>query len=369
MKGKIFSALLALVLVLGLSLVTAAPAAAQGGIFVTPTSGLVTTEAAAGSDTFIIVLTSAPTASVTIGLSSSDTTEGTVSPANVIFTSANWNAAQTVTVTGVDDYVLDFNIAYTIITAPAVSDDPNYSGLDAADVSVTNNDNEEASTIIIILTAIDKIEAKLDVNGSFYNFVDDWFTAIKTAVDGIGSNVDAIKTEVTNIEAKLDNPTYGLAAIKAAIDAMASGLTGIKDEVHAIELKLDSPDFGLAAIKSAIDVIKTKTDAIDISGLETKIDTLPTMNSSAGSQTLAATASVTIVAQGTTPLLGTLSIRSTGTGYDVDVYTGADYGWITVVESGARNAPYPVSGFGLRIHNDTAYSRTVTYVVVYHQGP
>ena len=45
---------------------------------------------------------------------------------------------QTVTVTGVDDSVDDGNIAYTIVTAPAISTDPNYSGLDAADVSVTN---------------------------------------------------------------------------------------------------------------------------------------------------------------------------------------------------------------------------------------
>ena len=40
---------------------------------------------------------------MTIALSSSDTTEGTVSPASLIFTTANWNVAQTVTVTGVDD--------------------------------------------------------------------------------------------------------------------------------------------------------------------------------------------------------------------------------------------------------------------------
>ena len=49
------------------------------GITVSPTSGLVTTEAG-GTATFTVVLTSQPTADVTIGLTSSDTTEGTVSP-------------------------------------------------------------------------------------------------------------------------------------------------------------------------------------------------------------------------------------------------------------------------------------------------
>ena len=72
----------------------------------TPTSGLTTTEAG-GTATFTVVLTAQPTADVTIGLSSSDTTEGTVSPASLTFTGANWNTPQTVTVTGVDDLLAD----------------------------------------------------------------------------------------------------------------------------------------------------------------------------------------------------------------------------------------------------------------------
>jgi len=112
------------------------------GITVSPTSGLTTTEAG-GTSTFTVVLTSEPTADVTIGLSSSDATEGTVSPSSLTFTPANWNTAQTVTVTGVDDDVVDGDITYTIVTAPASSTDPNYNNLDADDVSVTNTDNDE----------------------------------------------------------------------------------------------------------------------------------------------------------------------------------------------------------------------------------
>ena len=47
------------------------------GITVTPTTGLTTTEAS-GTATFTVVLTSAADGDVTIDLSSSDTTEGTV---------------------------------------------------------------------------------------------------------------------------------------------------------------------------------------------------------------------------------------------------------------------------------------------------
>jgi len=117
------------------------------GITVTPTSGLTTTEAG-GTATFTVRLNSRPTVNVVIGLSSSNIAEGTVSPNSLTFTNANWNVAQTVTVTGVDDFVQDGNQAYTIITAPATSADTKYSGLNATDVSVTNTDNDVAGITV-----------------------------------------------------------------------------------------------------------------------------------------------------------------------------------------------------------------------------
>ena len=113
------------------------------GITVTPTSGLVTTEAG-GQATFTIVLTSEPTANVTIGVVSSDTTEGTVSPASAVLTSANWNlaATHTLTVTGVDDALFDGNVPYSVVTVAAISTDGSYNGLNTSDVSVTNTNND-----------------------------------------------------------------------------------------------------------------------------------------------------------------------------------------------------------------------------------
>ena len=91
-------------------------------ILVTAAMGLAVTEAAGAGNqaTFTIVLTAQPTANVSISLSSSDTTEGTVSPASVVFTSANWSTPQTVTVTGVDDDVDDGNVAFSIVTGAGV---------------------------------------------------------------------------------------------------------------------------------------------------------------------------------------------------------------------------------------------------------
>ncbi|NQU64354.1 MAG: DUF1566 domain-containing protein, partial [SAR324 cluster bacterium] len=92
--------------------------------------------------TFTVKLISEPAADVVIALSSSDTSEGTVSPTSLTFTSANWNTDQTVTVTGVDDAIFDGNNSYTILLGAATSSDSSYSGLDPSDVAVVNDDND-----------------------------------------------------------------------------------------------------------------------------------------------------------------------------------------------------------------------------------
>ena len=115
-------------------------------ITVTPLFGLETTEA---GDTamFDVVLDTQPTADVTIDVSSSDQSEGTIVGATagvltLTFDDTNWNVPQTVTVKGADDEVQDGDQAYAIQLAPATSIDPAYNGVDATDVSVTNLDNE-----------------------------------------------------------------------------------------------------------------------------------------------------------------------------------------------------------------------------------
>jgi len=122
----------------------------SAGISVFPVSGLTTTEM--GSDTsFTLVLTSQPLADVTIDLTCSDTTEGQITPSLVTFNSNNWNVTQTVNITGVNDGSSDGDQDYTIITSAVISDDPNYSGLDPDDISVTNIDTEP----IIVVSTLD----------------------------------------------------------------------------------------------------------------------------------------------------------------------------------------------------------------------
>nr|WP_277876478.1 DUF4347 domain-containing protein [Trichocoleus sp. FACHB-40] len=117
------------------------------GFTITPISG--NTSEAGGTASFSVKLNSKPTANVALGLASSDTTEGTVSTNTLTFTANNWNVAQTVTVKGVDDTLVDGNLAYKILTNPAVSADSKYNNLNPVDVTVTNIDNDVATTNVI----------------------------------------------------------------------------------------------------------------------------------------------------------------------------------------------------------------------------
>ena len=102
-------------------------------IIVNPTGGLVTSESG-DTATFEVKLGTQPTGNVKIDFRSSDTSEGTVDTASLTFDGSDWDTPKPVKVTGVDDADADGDIAYQIITDPAVSSDSNYNGLDPVDV-------------------------------------------------------------------------------------------------------------------------------------------------------------------------------------------------------------------------------------------
>jgi len=119
----------------------------KGSMSVSPVAGLVTNEAGSMSSQFSIVLDSPPSADVSIILFSDDTSEGSVSPSSLTFSSNNWNVPKYATVQGVDDDEFDQTIHYHIITN-ATSNDPNFAGADVADVAVINLDNEAAQLVV-----------------------------------------------------------------------------------------------------------------------------------------------------------------------------------------------------------------------------
>ena len=107
-------------------------------VTITESGGVAVTEAAGvdHTDTYTVVLDTMPSASVVIAIEPDGTAAVTVSPASLRFTTTNWNTAQTVTVTGVDDNVDQGNRSVTI-THTATSGDTNYNGISIAPVTAT----------------------------------------------------------------------------------------------------------------------------------------------------------------------------------------------------------------------------------------
>ncbi len=122
--------------------IVSSPTAAEilSSIVVSPTEGLETDENG-GSATFSIELDSPPSQPVKIDLESSDSTEGSISPTSVNLSPGNWDSPQIITITGLADFIQDGDMAYTIITHPSSSSDPEFDGLDGPDVAVINLDD------------------------------------------------------------------------------------------------------------------------------------------------------------------------------------------------------------------------------------
>lgn len=112
------------------------------GINLVQTDGTTAVTEGAGSDTYTIVLTSEPTADVTVVLTTGAQIQ--VSPGSLVFNASNWNSPSTLTVSAVDDNIVEgpqtAMIAHVVSTA-----DPIYASQSIPTVSVDVTDNDSAT--------------------------------------------------------------------------------------------------------------------------------------------------------------------------------------------------------------------------------
>jgi predicted nucleic acid-binding Zn-ribbon protein len=134
-----------------------------------------------------------------------------------------------------------------------------------------------------IVVSLQDIEDKLD-NATW------GLAAIKALVDALEGKLDdpttglaAIKTLIDMIEAKLDDASHGLSALKTLIDAIEAkldnatyGLAALKALIDDLEAKLDDGTNGLVAIKTAINAIEAKLDngTYGLAALNTDLDAI-----------------------------------------------------------------------------------------------
>ena len=92
--------------------------------------------------TFTVVLTDEPTDDVTISITGLDATENSLSSDILYFTTTDWDTPQTITVTGVDDTLVDGNNT-TTLTAIA-SNTGGYAVTESDTTTVKNTDNDDS---------------------------------------------------------------------------------------------------------------------------------------------------------------------------------------------------------------------------------
>ncbi|NDV15589.1 T9SS type B sorting domain-containing protein [Muricauda sp. TY007] len=121
----------------------------SAGITITETDGNTVTSEDGTTDTFSVVLDAQPTSDVVLNVASDDVGEGTVSPSILTFTSGDWDTPQEVTITGVDDTIIDGDQSYNVtVSVNDGSSDDAFDGLFET-VPASNADNDSASFSIV----------------------------------------------------------------------------------------------------------------------------------------------------------------------------------------------------------------------------
>lgn len=178
---------------------------APAGFTLTETGGGTQVDESGTTDTFTVVLGVQPSMDVAFDVSSDDTGEVTVSPSTLTFTTASWDTPQTVTVTGVDDMVVDGDqmTAVTVSVNDAASDDA-FDALADQVVSVTTTDDDVGAPSVVSWASAG--------NGN-WNAAVNWSPArVPQAGDSVVIDVDGTYTVTVDQNATIQSLALGAAS-------------------------------------------------------------------------------------------------------------------------------------------------------------
>ncbi|MGE3822143.1 MAG: FG-GAP repeat domain-containing protein, partial [Isosphaeraceae bacterium] len=115
----------------------------QAGVLITESDGSTVVTEGGAADSYTIRLTSQPLADVIVNVDAG--TQVTTLPTSVTFNASNWNTPRIVTLTAVNDRLVEGTHA-AIVTHAVGSADPTYDGMEAPSVSVAIQDDDRWST-------------------------------------------------------------------------------------------------------------------------------------------------------------------------------------------------------------------------------
>ncbi|HIL72551.1 MAG TPA: VCBS repeat-containing protein, partial [Verrucomicrobia bacterium] len=130
-------------------------------VVIEPQAGLKTSESG-GKAIVSVSLNQPPNQALVISFQSSDETEGVVQPSRLRFTPQNFDTSQEITITGIDDFLVDGNTPYWISTELSPMAALPSSAL-SGELFVTNDDDDSGETISFKVTP-NRLESTLSPN-------------------------------------------------------------------------------------------------------------------------------------------------------------------------------------------------------------
>lgn len=229
------------------------------GITVSALNRATVSEDGMDSATFTVVLKSAPTADVTIAVTTDKTTEASVDKANLTFTATNWNMPQTVTIKGVADETKDGDQDVKVVLGASDSTDTKYKGLTSTPLPFKVIDVDQ---IGLIVTKVGTATATTEKGGTIEFKVR---LRSKPSADVTVPVASSVVTEGTVSAATL---TFTAANFKVE---QTLTVTGVNDEVWVDDKdkaykvsfgNTTSTDAGYAGLSQSFDLTNTDDDAI-----------------------------------------------------------------------------------------------------------
>uniref|UniRef100_UPI0030D72828 Calx-beta domain-containing protein n=1 Tax=uncultured Roseivirga sp. TaxID=543088 RepID=UPI0030D72828 len=299
------------------------------------------------TDNFTVVLSSQPTTDVIIDVLSGDLGEATVSPASLTFTTANWNTPQTVTVTGVDDALIDGNQTTNItLSVNDGSSDDLFDPLADQIVSAITTDNdfpqvnlsvsanagtEVAGTVITVTTT-----ASAAVTGD---------QTIDLAVSGTGITGTDYNLSAATITI-LDGATTGIATFTILDDPDIEG-------TETATLTISNPSAGITlGATTTQNVVITDNDVAANPTVELSV------SANAGTETAGTVITVTATASAAVTGDQTIDLAVSGTGI-----TGTDYNLSAATITILNGATTGTATFTILDDTDIEGSETATFTI------
>ncbi len=249
--------------------------------------------------TFAVALNAQPLSDVVLNVTSADITEVTVDLATLTFTSLNWNQPQTVTVTGVDEFVDDGNQTILVnVTVDTVNSDDAFDSLATQSVSITNVDDDTAgftlskttattaengttdtftvvldsqplSDVVITVGSNDPGESTVDVASLTFTSAN-WNvpqTVTLTGIDDLVDDGDEVLLITLAINDALSDDTFD------AVANQTLGVTNTDDDTAGFTLSKVTSTVSESATTDTFTVVLTSQPLTDVVVLVTSADT------------------------------------------------------------------------------------------------